>query len=72
MGSQDMSKYARSAEFDDELFDRVLSVVELGKEIPTLSNNRPNRIVSVGRCGVSLRPYVRTVWGPDRRLFPRG
>jgi len=51
MGAKEMGIHARSTEFDDELFDRVLSVVESDKDIPTLSNKRPNRIVSVDRYG---------------------
>src|SRR5271170_6926422 len=54
MGPEEMSEYARSTEFDDELFNRVLSVVESGHEITTLSNRRPNRIVSIDRSGVSV------------------
>jgi hypothetical protein len=36
----------------DELLDRVQSVVKLGDEITTLSNERPNRIVSIDRSSI--------------------
>jgi hypothetical protein len=49
-----MSDYSRSTELDDELFERVLSAVEPGEEIPTLSIKRPNRIVAIDRSGIEV------------------
>ncbi len=50
----EMSDYSRSTELDDELLERVLAVVRPGDEITTLSNKRPNRIVSVCQSGVEV------------------
>ena len=49
-----MSDYSRSTQLDDDLLERVLAAVRPGDEISTLSNKRPNRIVSVGRSGVEV------------------
>jgi hypothetical protein len=62
-----MSEYGRSTELNDELFNRVLSVVEPGDEITTLSNKRPNRIVSIDRSGVS----VETLRSDRRKTGPQ-
>jgi hypothetical protein len=67
MDLEEMGEYARSTEFDDELFSRVLSVVESGDEITTLSNKRPNRIVSIDRSGVS----VETLRSDRRGIGPQ-
>jgi hypothetical protein len=65
-----MSEYARSTEFDDELFNRVRSVVESGDEITTLSNKRPNRIVSIDRSGVSVETLRSDRLGTGPQIVP--
>jgi hypothetical protein len=70
MGPEEMSEYARSTEFDDELFNRVLSVVESGHEITTLSNKRPNRIVSIDRSGVSVETLRSDRRGTGPQIVP--
>jgi hypothetical protein len=65
-----MSEYARSSELDDELFHRVLSVVESGDEITTLSNKRPNRIVSIDRSGVSVETLRSDRRGTGPQIVP--
>ena len=65
-----MSEYARSTEFNDELFNRVLSVLESGDEITTLSNKRPNRIVSIDRSGVSVETLRSDHRGTGPQIVP--
>jgi hypothetical protein len=65
-----MSEYARSTEFNDELFHRVLSVVGSGDEITTLSNKRPNRIVSIHRSGVSVETLRSDRRGTGPQIVP--
>jgi len=65
-----VSGYARSTELDDELFDRVRSVVKSGDEIPTLSNKRPNRIVSIARSGVSVETLRSDCLGTGPQIVP--
>jgi hypothetical protein len=62
-----MSEYARSTELDDDLFDRLRSVVESGDEITTLSNKRPNRIVSIDHSGA----WVETLRSDRRGTGPQ-
>jgi hypothetical protein len=70
MGPGEMGEYARSTEFDDELFSRMLSVVESGDEITTLSNKRPNRIVSIDRSGVSVETLRLDRRGTGPQIVP--
>jgi hypothetical protein len=70
MGPGEMSEYARSIELDDELFSRVLSVVESGDEITTLSNKRPNRIASIDRSGVSVETLRSDRRGTGPQIVP--
>jgi len=65
-----MSDYARSIEFDDELFNRVLSVVKAGDEITTLGNKRPNRIVSIDRSGFSVETLRSDRRGTGPQIVP--
>lgn len=65
-----MSEYSRHTELDDELLDRVHSVVEAGDEIATLSNRRPNRIVSVDRSGVLVTTLRSESRGTGPQLVP--
>jgi hypothetical protein len=65
-----VSEYARSTELDDELFDRVRSVIKSGDEIMTLSNKRPNRIVSLDRSGVSVETLRSDRRGTGPQIVP--
>jgi hypothetical protein len=65
-----MTHDARSTELDDELFDRVQSVVRSGDEITTLSNKRPNRIVSIDRSGVSVETLRSDRLGTGPQIVP--
>jgi hypothetical protein len=56
-----------SIELDGDLFDRIVSVVDAGGEIWTLSIKRPNWITSVDRAGV----WVETERSRARRSGPQ-
>jgi hypothetical protein len=70
MGREEMSEYSRSTELDDELLDRVRSVVKSGDEILTLSNKRTNRIVSIDHSGVSVETLRSDRQGAGPQLVP--
>ena len=55
------------AEFDDELLERIKSVVQAGDEISTLSNNRPNLIAAIESDGI----WVRTLRSDSLRSGPK-
>ena len=65
-----MSEYGRSTELDDELFDRVRSAIKSGDEISTLSNKRPNRVISVDRSGVSVETLRSDRLGTGPQVVP--
>ncbi len=54
-------------ELDDELLERILSVIQPGDEILTLGRKRPNFIAAVDREGV----WVRTLRSDSRRAGPQ-
>ncbi|TXI38858.1 MAG: hypothetical protein E6Q56_08090 [Mycobacterium sp.] len=57
----------RDTHFDDELLDRIRSVVQPGDEIPTLSAKRPNVIASIDRDGI----WVQTLRSESRCSGPQ-
>jgi len=61
-----LSSDPRAIEFDDDLFERVSAVAELG-EIETLSIRRTNRIAYADRSGV----YVETSRSDRRGTGPQ-
>lgn len=61
---------SRSAEFDDVLLERILAVVSTGDEIPTLTNKRPNRIVSINRSGIEVETLRSERLGSGPQLVP--
>jgi hypothetical protein len=65
-----MTHLPKAAEFDDELLERVQSVVEPGDEISTVSNKRPNRIVAIDRLGVSVETLRSDRRGSGPQLVP--
>ena len=50
----EMSEDARSVELDDELFELVRASIKPGDEIATLTDERPNRVVSIDRTGIGV------------------
>lgn len=54
-------------ELDDELLERIHSVVQPGDEILTLSSKRPNVIASIDREGI----WVETLRSQSRRSGPQ-
>ncbi|WP_197415418.1 hypothetical protein [Mycobacterium sp. IS-1590] len=62
-----MNQPTRTQEFDDALFELIFSIVEPGDEIETLASKRPNRIVSIDRCGIE----VETLRSDDRGTGPQ-
>jgi hypothetical protein len=65
-----MSDFTRSSELDDELLERVASAVRAGDELTTLSNKRPNRIVSVDRSGVEVETLRSDYRGSGPQTVP--
>ena len=65
-----MADYSRSLELDDDLLERVRAVTEAVEEIPTLSNNRPNRIVSIDRSGIEVETLRSASRGTGPQLVP--
>ncbi|KUI09918.1 hypothetical protein AU190_05765 [Mycolicibacterium acapulense] len=57
----------KQVELDDELYNRIASVLEAGDEIETLSISRPNWISSFDRSGV----WVETERSRARRSGPQ-
>lgn len=54
-------------EFDDVLLERINSVVQVGDEIATLSNNRPNVIAGIDSDGI----WVHTLRSDSLRSGPQ-
>lgn len=54
-------------ELDDDLLERIHSVVQPGDEILTLGRNRPNAIAAIEREGI----WVRTSRSDSRRSGPQ-
>jgi hypothetical protein len=50
----DVSQDAKLTELDEELFERVTAAVKPGDQIATLSDKRPNKIVSIDRFGIAV------------------
>ncbi|ORB12687.1 hypothetical protein [Mycobacterium noviomagense] len=65
-----MTEYGKTIELGDELLDLVRSVVEPGDEIPTVSNKRPNRIVSIDRSGLSVETLRSDRRGTGPQMVP--
>jgi hypothetical protein len=65
-----MTDYSRLIELDDDLFDRVRAVADSGDEIQTISNKRPNRIVSIDRSGVSVETLRSDRLGTGPQVVP--
>lgn len=57
-------------ELDDDLYDRILAVVEAGDEISTLSIKRPNWIVAVERTGVWVETERSRARGAGSQFVP--
>jgi len=57
----------RNTDFDDELFERIQSIVRPGEEILTLAGKRPNVIASIDRDGIR----VKTLRSESRRSGPQ-
>jgi hypothetical protein len=62
-----MTDYSRSTELDEDLLERIRSVVSEGDEIPTLSITRPNRVVAIDRTGIE----VETLRSDERGSGPQ-
>ena len=58
---------ARKMEFDNELLERIQSVVRPGDEIYTLAIKRPNVITAIDQDGI----WVRTLRSDSRRAGPQ-
>ncbi|MBY0287292.1 MAG: hypothetical protein K2X52_09090 [Mycobacteriaceae bacterium] len=58
------------AELDDELYDRIASVLDAGDEITTLSIQRPNWISSFDRTGVWVETKRSRARGSGPQLVP--
>ncbi len=56
-----------TVELDDDLYNRIASVIAVGDEIETLSIKRPNWIASVDRTGV----WVETGRSRSRQSGPQ-
>ncbi|MFV8301016.1 hypothetical protein ACNQP7_30425 [Mycolicibacterium fortuitum] len=56
-----------TVQFDGELYDRIMSVIDAGDEIETLSIKRPNWITSGDRTGV----WVETTRSRSLRSGPQ-
>jgi hypothetical protein len=65
-----VTKFSRSVEFDDDLFELVCDTVKIGDEIPTLSNKRVNRITVVDRSGVFVETARSDRRGTGPQLVP--
>ena len=68
--SREVDAAASSAELDDELFERVSTAIKPGDEITTLSDKRPNRIVSVERSGVEVETLRSDDLGSGPQTVP--
>ncbi|ODQ90910.1 hypothetical protein BHQ18_09390 [Mycolicibacterium flavescens] len=62
--------HVSAVELDDELYDRIASVVEAGGEIATLSIKRPNWISSCDRSGVRVETERSRAKGSGPQLVP--
>lgn len=60
----------KQVELDDELYNRIASVVEAGDEIETLSISRPNWISSFDRSGVWVETGRSRARGSGPQLVP--
>ena len=58
---------ARNMEFDNELLERIQSVVRPGDEVYTLAVKRPNVITAIDQHGI----WVRTLRSDSRRAGPQ-
>lgn len=61
---------ARSAEFSDELFERIWSAIQEGDELLTLTNKRPNKIVAIDRSGIAVETLRSEARGSGPQFVP--
>jgi hypothetical protein len=61
---------SRSAELDDYLLERVHAIVRPGDQILTLTNKRPNTIVSIERSGIEVETLRSGRRGTGPQLVP--
>ncbi|MDV3130185.1 hypothetical protein M1247_35145 [Mycobacterium sp. 21AC1] len=59
-----------AVEFDDDLYDRIASVVNSSDEIETLSIKRPNWILSLDRTGVWVETERSRSRGTGPQMVP--
>jgi antitoxin (DNA-binding transcriptional repressor) of toxin-antitoxin stability system len=60
----------RGTDFGDDLFEKILRSVSAGEELRTLSQGRPNRIVSIDRNGVYVTTQRSEGLGTGPQLVP--
>lgn len=65
-----VTKFSRTVEFDDDLYEHVCSAVAPGNEIATLTNKRVNRIVAIDRSGVFVETDRSQRLGTGAQLVP--